>query len=72
MARAARQWRTVKSDGGVVGMSDERAARVSPAGAAVFLTSADLEELGVDPETVESIAYSVRDGDLRLKPGDSP
>jgi hypothetical protein len=51
-----------------------RRARISrdstdaPLGAAVFLTAADLERLGVDPDAAERVAYTVQDGELRLAP----
>jgi hypothetical protein len=51
-------------------MSEGRSARVSPAGAAVFLTADDLVALGINPETAQQLQYRVVDGDLSLE-GDS-
>jgi len=47
-------------------MSGERSARVSEAGAAVFLTAEDLVALGITPETAQQLQYRVVDGRLCL------
>lgn len=37
----------------------KRQARVSPSGCGVFLTAAELQALGVNPETADIVEYSV-------------
>jgi len=44
----------------------QRRARISEAGAGIFLTPADLRCLGVDPEKMESVAYVVEESGIRF------
>ena len=64
---------SVQNDTDVQDSTDtDRQARISrdstdaPLGAAVFLTAADLERLGVDPSAAERVAYAVQDGELQV------
>lgn len=59
--------------------SDEpgrRRARVNrdgdgqPVGCAVFLSARQLRDLGVEPETVDNIEYTVEGGEIHLMPPD--
>lgn len=52
-------------------MSEDRSARVSEGGAAVFLTAEDLADLGIDPATVGQVQYRVVDGRLLLEGSNS-
>ena len=57
---------------------DSREARVArdgdgdPIGAAVFLTADELADLGVDPVRADAVNVSVEDGEVRLRPTESP
>lgn len=41
-----------------------RQAKVSNAGCGIFLTEADLRALGIDPDAVDTVDYSVTDSGL--------
>lgn len=47
-----------------------RQARVSSAGAAIFLTPAELQALGVDPAAVDAVEYRVVQSGIHVgRPG---
>lgn len=43
-----------------------RQAKVSEAGAGIFLTPSQLRELGYNPETTDAVEYAVTDGAISL------
>lgn len=43
-----------------------REARVSDAGAAIFLAPGELEALGFDPKRVDRLEYGIENGEIRL------
>jgi len=45
----------------------DRTARVSRAGAGLFVTYAELREAGVNPDDGE-VSYEIDDGEIRLNP----
>jgi hypothetical protein len=50
-------------------MSEERTARIGKSGAAIFLTSEELQALGIDTEESQ-LTYQIEKGELRLTGGD--
>ena len=44
-----------------------RQARVSDAGAGLFLTPDELRALGIEPDAGETVTYSIRDGVVQLE-----
>ena len=50
-------------------MSEERTARIGQSGAAIFLTSEELQALGVEPEESQ-LTYLINKGELRLSGGE--
>jgi hypothetical protein len=52
--------------------TDRHEARVNrdgngdPLGAAMFLSGEELQDLGIDPNETDRVAYAVRDGRLRV------
>jgi len=47
-----------------------RQAKVSDAGCGIFLTEAELRALGVDPDAVDTVDYTVTDSGLVLESGE--
>ena len=47
-----------------------RASDGHPLGLALFITARELRDLGIDPEDVDRVAYSVEDGEIRLSKPD--
>ena len=47
-----------------------RAGDGQPLGLALFVTAAELRNLGIDPEDVDRVAYSVEEGEIRLSKPD--
>lgn len=45
-----------------------RQARVSPAGACLFLSNDELEEAGVDPENDDTVSLTIEHGGIKLDP----
>lgn len=43
-----------------------------PGGVAVWLSADDLAEMGVDPDDTDAVAVSIDDGDLRVRPTETP
>jgi len=43
-----------------------RQARVSDAGCGIFLTERELRELGIDPDAVDTVNYTVADSEVVL------